>query len=64
MRNGAARVRLQLAQAEYTVWALSTGGRRIAKIPASFRDGTLEFEAMVARDPASATFLYEVARND
>ena len=63
LRNGTAQIGLKLPKGEYRVYALSSGGRRLAEIPAvRSAEGRLVFEAKVARDPKLATCLYEVVR--
>ena len=64
MRRGVAGIELQFANgpAEWRVWALSPSGARRAEVPCLIEGGTLRFTADVARDPAEATFLYELAR--
>ena len=64
MQRGEARVSLQVGDAQYDVWALSSGGRRIASVPSSRNGKTLIFTADVARDRNSATWLYEIVRRD
>jgi hypothetical protein len=63
VRAGKAQVALQLERpAEYGVWALSPGGRRVAEVPAKVEGGTLRFTADVAGNPAEgARMIYEVA---
>ncbi len=61
MAAARARVDLALSEAEYEIWALSSGGRRRARVPFERKDGRVAFAADVARDPASATWLYEIA---
>ena len=48
--------------ANFTVWSLDTTGRRVAEIPAKYTDGRLSFTAKTDRDPAAASFLYEIVR--
>ena len=62
MRAGTAQVALTVAPGNWTVWSLETDGARRTQIPATFANGRLCFTADVARDPAHATFLYEVVR--
>ncbi|NLX56772.1 MAG: hypothetical protein GXY58_16825 [Planctomycetaceae bacterium] len=64
VRAGRAEVRLQLAEAgAWRVWALSTGGARVAEVPAEVHDGTLVFTADVAGVPDQGAILcYEIAR--
>jgi hypothetical protein len=64
MQRGKAKVSLQVDAAEYDVWALSSGGRRIASVPVERIGGCLDFTADVARDKDSATWLYEIVRRD
>ena len=46
----------------FKVFALSASGARRAEIPCRVEGGALRFTADNARDPAEATFLYEIAR--
>ncbi len=64
MRAGEAEIELPCVgnPAEWRVWALSPSGVRVAEIPFRVEDGVLRFTADTARDPAEATFLYEVVR--
>jgi hypothetical protein len=64
VKAGAATVVLPLEDApNYGVWALSTGGRRLAEIPTVTASRQLTFEADVAGGgPEGARMLYEVAR--
>ena len=67
MRSGRAEVALSLAggsgtESPVVVHALAPDGSRRAAIPATYSDGVLRFTADIARDPASATFLYEIVR--
>ena len=64
MQRGKAKVSLRLDAAEYEVWALSSGGRRIASVPVERNGETLIFTADVARDRNSATWLYEIVRRN
>ena len=63
----AARATLCVAVAPgaWTVWRLSSAGRRIEPVPSSFdpASGTLSFVARTDYDPASATLCYELARD-
>lgn len=62
-RNGKAQIRLAVEPAgNYTVHALSTGGRRVAEIPARVEGGHLAFIAAVDAVPETATLLYEIVR--
>jgi len=63
VRAGQAEVGIQLeAPAAYRVWALAPSGKRLAQVPSSTTDRTLQFRADVAGDPATgARMLYEVA---
>lgn len=63
VRAGKAEIAIGLGMpAKYRVWALATGGRRLAEIPATVEANTLRFTADVAGDPATgARMLYEVA---
>ena len=62
MRRGAAAVSLAAAPGEWTVWRLSPSGRRLGTVPAVYAGGRLSFTASTDFDPASATYLYELAR--
>ena len=68
MRVGRADVALSIAGGSgavppsFVVHALAPDGTRTAEIPATYSDGVLRFTADIARDPASATFLYEIVR--
>jgi hypothetical protein len=63
VRAGEALVRLKIEKGDsLAVWALSTGGRRVASIPCSTSEGILQFKATVAGDGANgARFMYEVS---
>ena len=65
VRRGSASVRVAVAPGAWTVWRLSSAGRRIAPVPSSFDPaaGTLSFVARTDYDPASATLCYELARD-
>jgi len=63
-RNGKAEIRLAVKPAEaFKVYALSTGGRRVAEVPARVVKGRLAFTAAVDARPESATLLYEIVRD-
>ena len=63
MRAGQAEVALALKQpGAYTVYVLSTSGRRREKIDARTADGKLCFTATVA-SPSGARMLYEIVRD-
>jgi len=63
VRNGKAEIRLAVKPAKaYKVFALSTGGRRVAEIPARVVKGRLAFTAAVDGQNGSATMLYEIAK--
>lgn len=62
MRVGRAEVVLKVDPGDFAAYALEADGTRRAEIPCSCRDGRLAFVADVARDPANATYLYEVVR--
>ncbi len=62
MRRGVAEIELFTNDNHYRVFALSPTGARIAEIPFRAEGGTLHFTADTARDPAEATFLYELVR--
>ena len=65
VRRGSASVRVAVAPGAWTVWRLSSAGRRIAPVPSSFdpASGTLSFVVRTDYDPASATLCYELARD-
>ena len=60
--KGSQDEQLPFANNPFRVFALSSSGARRAEIPCRYADGVLRFVADVARDPAEATFLYEVVR--
>lgn len=64
VRAGRAQVRVQLQDAaDYRVWALSTGGRRLANVPHAVEGDHLVFAADVAAwDQHGAVLTYEIAR--
>lgn len=43
-------------------WTLGSNGARRGEVPVSFAEGRLRLAARIARDPANATLLYELAR--
>jgi len=63
VRAGKAEVKLRLQDASrFHVWALTTGGKRLAEVPTETEAGALVFTADVAADPAGgARMLYEIA---
>lgn len=62
VRAGVAKIALRLCAGDFSVHALDTAGRRVRSVPHSFNEkGWLRFDADVAADPSSATFLYEVS---
>jgi hypothetical protein len=64
VRAGKAEVSIRLDKpAEYGVWALAPGGKRLAEMPVRLEGDTLRFTADVAADASSgARMLYEVVR--
>jgi hypothetical protein len=62
VRSGKAEIRLALQNAaNYEVFALSPGGKRVGQVPFRTDQGTLVFTADVAADPKKgARFLYEI----
>lgn len=61
VRRAVAEVALRLDRPGVcTVYALSFAGERLARLPATVKDGALVFTADIARDPASATVYYEI----
>lgn len=65
VRAGQAEVAIRINDAaRLKVWALSTGGKRIAQVPAQAQNDTLTFTADVAGDvQAGARMLYEIAEH-
>ena len=62
-RNGKADIRLAVKPAEaYKVYALTTGGKRVAEVATRVVKGRLAFTAAVDGQPDSATLLYEIVR--
>lgn len=60
--DGAATIRITLSKpAAYSVWALSTGGRRLERVESRAESGALIFTARV-RGSDGARILYEVTR--
>ncbi len=63
VQNGEATVRIELEQPQaYSVWALSTGGTRLEKLPAKPEGGALVFTVSV-KGSDGARLAYEVARD-
>ena len=64
VRTGQAIVRLRMADpGAFHVWAVSTGGARVAPVPAHVEDGELVFTADVGIAPNDGAILcYEIAR--
>ena len=73
MRNGAAEIELTLeggagdVPPSFAVFRLSPGGKRLGKVPfilavSGEAQNTLRFTARTDHDPASATYLYEIVR--
>jgi hypothetical protein len=64
VRAGQAGVSVRLHQPdEYQVWALSPGGKRLARLVTEAKDGELRFTVDVAGDvEAGARMLYEIVR--
>jgi hypothetical protein len=63
VRAGRADVRIgvQASPADYVVWALSPGGKRLARVPVDAGSGEIRFTVDVAGDvQAGARMLYEV----
>jgi hypothetical protein len=62
VRNGQARIRLQLMHPEnFEAWALSTGGRRLKRLPIKTDDRSLEMVADVGAFPKQgAQMIYEL----
>jgi hypothetical protein len=62
-RNGRAEIRLAVKPAEaYKVYALSTGGRRVAEVASRVVKGRFAFTAAVDGQPEGATLVYEIVR--
>lgn len=59
---GRAEVSLTVPAGDWTCWALETDGTRRSRISVAFKDGRLQLTADIARDPDSATILYELIR--
>jgi hypothetical protein len=65
VRKGTAEIRLAVSPAkDYKVYALSTGGRRVAEVPCRVVKGRLAFTAAVDSQSGSATLLYEIAKKE
>jgi hypothetical protein len=63
VRKGQAAITLSLQDPKaYTVYALSTSGKRTGKVPTSVVDGKLCFTAVTDCIPGTATLLYEITR--
>lgn len=72
MRNGCAEISLTLeadsacvnSGVAATVYRLSSSGKRLAEVPATWdpATGSLSFTARTDWDPAAATYLYEIVR--
>ena len=63
VRAGQAEVTLALKKPEAcTVYALSTNGRRVEKLPVKVAAGTLQFTASVTGGAGGARMLYEIVR--
>ena len=62
MRRGRAAVSLALESGAFTVYVLDADGSRRNEVPATYQDGKLSFVADVARDPGTASYLYEIVR--
>lgn len=60
MRRGKARVSIKSDKRQFEVWSLSSTGERRERIPATYKDGRIEFVCDTARDMTNATFLYEI----
>jgi len=64
VRAGRSVINIRLhSPSKYRVWALGTGGKRLAQVPARVEGEALSFTADVAGNPAAgARMMYEVAR--
>ena len=61
LARGTATVALKLDHPEkYVVHALESNGERRGIVPSTVLSGALVFKADVSRDPANATYLYEI----
>ena len=61
MRRGRADISLRVAPGDWAVYSLAADGTRRGAVPHRIENGRLLFAAQVDADPASATWLYEVA---
>ena len=61
-RKGSADVSLKVKAGDWKVYALGTDGGRRYEMPTAFADGRIRFVANTARNPANATFLYELVK--
>lgn len=63
VRKGQAAITLSLKAPEtYSVYALSTSGKRTGKVPSSVVGGQLQFTAATDCQPNTATLLYEIVK--
>lgn len=62
LRAGVARLALAVGEGDFHVYALDTSGERVREVSCRIHKGRLRFDADVAADPNSATFLYEIVR--
>ncbi len=61
VRDGSARISMKMERpGDFTVWALSVGGRRVEKVPSIVKDGKLTFVVSV-KGSEGARLLYEIA---
>ena len=64
-RRGSAAVSVAVAPGDWKVWRLSTTGRRLETVPATYDadGGYVSFVARTDYDPSAATFFYELSRD-
>jgi len=62
MRNGSAEISIGLRPGDWTVHSLAPTGRRTGTVDSCRRGERLVFTSRIDRNPASATYLYEVVR--
>ena len=62
MRAGVAEVALAVRPGSYKAYALAADGKRRGEVPVRFENGRLGITCSVARDPAEATYVYEIER--
>lgn len=63
MRRGTLAVRLRLRQPDgYAVWALTTSGRRVARVPCEVRADGLTFRTDIRQPDGSVCFHFEICK--